>query len=107
VRGAREDGFALLLGYTAGEADDRLLLAGLLLETLEPSEVVEDFFFRLLPDAAGIEDDEVRFFFDGRGEKPDPFEASRNFIRVVNVNLTPLSVDEVASRDSLFGNWFH
>ena len=49
--------FAFLLGHTSRHADDR---PPLLFQFLESSQGAVDLMFGLLPDAAGIDEDEVR-----------------------------------------------
>jgi hypothetical protein len=93
VRRAGDDGFALLAGDAAADADHQVRIQ--LLQVLDPAEVVENLLLRLLAHRAGVEQDDVGFFrVVGLDDTFGGIEHVGHLVRVVLVHLAPESADE-------------
>ena len=86
-----EQTFPFLLSQTAGEPQDQVGV--LLLEGFQVAEQGENFLFRLFPNGAGVDEDQIRIFLFMRpgvaGMKKKEFHA----LRIGHVHLAAKGIE--------------
>jgi len=100
--GSADDGLAVLLGQAAAHGDLHLRVAQL--GWAELAEVAVELVVRVLPDRAGVEDDDIGhlgpILHRGDIDIPSAFEHAAEPLRVVDVHLAPEGADLIASHRS-------
>ncbi len=88
---------AFLLRDATGDGDDRMM-AALGAELAQLAETRVELLLGALPDAAGVDDDDVRVGLVERGLEPGLIEQSRHPLGVVHVHLAAEGLDQVFAR---------
>ena len=81
----------MVLSHTAGESQDDARLAGLILRQVAQS--ANDALFRMFPNRAGVQQDDIRAIWRRRGFVALRFNKPRMSSRVSDIHLTAVGLN--------------